>query len=57
MKISKIIMKGDPRVIVMHKTEKISNLNKPGVVGLTQEKDFERCITKILAVKQNRMPR
>ena len=57
MKISKIIMKRDPRVIVMHKTEKISNLNKPGVVGLTQEKDFERCITKILAVKQNRMPR
>lgn len=39
MKTSKVIMKGDPRVTVMHKTEKIPNLNKPGVVGVTQEKD------------------
>lgn len=57
MKTSKRIMKGDPRVTVMRKTEKISNLNKPGVVGVTQEKDFECCIIKILAAKQNRMPR
>ena len=57
MRTSKRIMKRDPRVTVMQKTEKISNLNKPGVVGVTQEKDSERCITKILAAKQNRMPR
>ena len=57
MRTSKRIMKRDPRVTVMQKKEKISNLNKPGVVGVTQEKDSERCITKILAAKQNRMPR
>lgn len=46
-----MIMKGDPRVTVMHKTEKASNLNKLGE-GDSRERLFESCIIKILAAKQ-----